>query len=398
MGETDGSAHWPATDADGQGAALAEWTWLVRLCIRFAPDRTTAEDLAQETLIVAWQRAHELRDPTARAAWLAGIARRRGLMWIRRHQREAQHLVDVQGGLGALTTSPLDDLADGVDVELQLERDELADLLDQALAALPRDTGQALVQHYVDGWPQVEVAARLGISAGAVAVRLHRGKLALRRVLTTRLRRDAATYDLPGLDVPLWQDTRLWCPRCGQRRLVGQLRPSAGELLLRCADDACAALSLDLVVEGHWDDLLVGLTSYKPALSRIMRWVDRHCIRALGTGGLIPCRRCGRATPLRPGPPAETPWRGGMEGFHVRCTPCGHTDWYPLRELFLCSPDGQRFWREHPRLRALPARAVDNAGRPAVLTRYQSMDQSAHLDVLTARETYAILDIRRSRP
>jgi hypothetical protein len=33
----------------------------------------------------------------------------------------------------------------------------------------------------------------------------------------------------------------------------------------------------------------------------------------------------------------------------------------------------QQFWRRHPRMRALPARAVDLDGQPAVLTRFQSL-------------------------
>lgn len=400
MKETRASAQRSAEGTDEQDTALSEWAWLVRFCARYSPDRASAEDLAQETLIVAWQRAHELRDPTARLAWLAGIARRRCLMGARRHQREAQRLVDVRGELETPVASSLDDLAADADIGLQLERDELADILDRALAFLPAETGQALVQHYVDGLSQAEVAARLGVSEGAVAARLYRGKLTLRRVLATNLGRDAATYDLPGsgADEPRWQDTRLWCPRCGQRRLVGQLRPSAGELLLRCSHDACVSLSPDLVVEGYWNSLLAGLKGYKPALSRIMRWVDRNCIRVLDTRGMIPCRRCGRDALIRPGPPVETPWRRGIEGFHVRCERCRHTDWYPLRELFLCSSEGQRFWREHPRIFTLPSREIDADGRPALLTRYRSVDGRAQLDILTARDSYDILDIRRSHP
>ncbi len=46
-----------------------EWARLVRICARFVPDPATAEDLAQETMLIAWQRADDLRDPAARSAW-----------------------------------------------------------------------------------------------------------------------------------------------------------------------------------------------------------------------------------------------------------------------------------------------------------------------------------------
>ncbi len=375
-------------------APPSDWAWLVRFCARFTPDRATAEDLAQETLIIAWQHADELRDPAARPAWLAGIARRRCLMWARRRRRDIDHLADTRGLSAASAASLVENIPDDADPELEVERDEVAALLDRALDLLPDETRQAVVWHYVDELPRAELAARLGVSAGAVAARLQRGRLALRQALTTRLAADAATYGLGAPDARGWQQTRLWCPRCGQRHLDGRLDASAGEILLRCPHDACSALSPDLVVEGRWDGLLVGLTAYKPAVSRIMRWVERHGLRALATR-VAPCRRCGSDAVVSPGPPAETPWRHGLHGIHARCQACRHVDWYALHDLLLCSAEGQRFWREQPRIHTLPAREVDAAGRAALVTSYQGVTQHARLDIVVARDSYDILDIHR---
>ncbi|MBI3971765.1 MAG: sigma-70 family RNA polymerase sigma factor [Chloroflexi bacterium] len=66
-------------------------------------------------------------------------------------------------------------------MELELERAELADLLDRAMALLPPETRLVLVERLIEQIPQAEVALRLGLSEGAVEARLHRGKLALRR-------------------------------------------------------------------------------------------------------------------------------------------------------------------------------------------------------------------------
>ncbi len=51
-----------------------------------------------------------------------------------------------------------------MDLEFDLERGELVALLDQALAVLPVETARILVQRYVDGLSQAEVAARFGVS------------------------------------------------------------------------------------------------------------------------------------------------------------------------------------------------------------------------------------------
>src|SRR5258707_6257256 len=95
--------------------------------------------------------------------------------------------------------------ARAADVTLELERDELARLLDRALALLPAETRQVLIARCVEESPQAEVAARLGVSEGAVAVRLQRGKLALRRVLAGELRAEAADFGMFAPGPAGWQ-------------------------------------------------------------------------------------------------------------------------------------------------------------------------------------------------
>lgn len=56
---------------------------LVRLCARLTGDSGAAEDLAQETFLVAWQKKYSLRDPDARDAYRAGIARNLYRRWLR---------------------------------------------------------------------------------------------------------------------------------------------------------------------------------------------------------------------------------------------------------------------------------------------------------------------------
>ena len=76
-------------------------------------------------------------------------------------------------------------------------------------------TRAALIGSYVEETPQAELAARLGLSEGALRVRLHRGKLALRQALTPANAIDAQDG---------WQATRIWCPFCGSRRLESRLK------------------------------------------------------------------------------------------------------------------------------------------------------------------------------
>jgi DNA-directed RNA polymerase specialized sigma24 family protein len=81
-------------------------------------------------------------------------------------------------------------------IETPLEQAALTAFLDRALAHLPPPTRLILLERYVDELAPAEIAARWGLSENATAVRLHRSRQALRQVLTTRLRAEAASYDL----------------------------------------------------------------------------------------------------------------------------------------------------------------------------------------------------------
>ncbi len=153
-----------------------EHSRLVRLCTHLTGDRHIAEDLAQETLLEAWRNADKLRAPDKRPQWLAGIVRRLWLSWARTQYRGLPHLVQVA------ETETADDL----DLELELERNELAQLLDRALGLLPAETRQVLVERYVRESPHAEIAELLGLPLGTVKRRMRLGLERVRQAMAGR--------------------------------------------------------------------------------------------------------------------------------------------------------------------------------------------------------------------
>ena len=85
------------------------------------------------------------------------------------------------------------------------------------------------------GLPHAETAARMGLTEGAVAKRLERGKLRPRRVLTTELMHKSAAHG-SSPSAEQWRETRIWCFMCGQRRTMARLVRDTGEFTLRCPD------------------------------------------------------------------------------------------------------------------------------------------------------------------
>ncbi|MGH2485483.1 MAG: hypothetical protein ACRDHE_05670, partial [Ktedonobacterales bacterium] len=244
--------------------------------------------------------------------------------------------------------------------------------------------------------PQSEVALRLGLSEGAVALRLSRGRLALRRVLTP------AFTATPGMDRDTpwtngWRETSVWCILCGARRLEGYFDGMRQELILRCP--ACdRGSSSPFCHHISYCNLFDGVSGVKPAYSRVLRWGSVYYRDALTAREAI-CQHCGKPAPLRMGPReyARNDDDTAPPLFYVTCARCGYpTNNATLDFLLLGLPETKRFWREHSRMRRLPARPLESDGREALLAGFESVTDTARLEAVVTRDTFATLSVHVS--
>src|SRR5215212_2604060 len=373
---------------------LAERPRLVRLCTRLSGNRDAAEDLAQETLLQAWHHADRLQGWDQAAPWLSAIARNVCLHWSRHYYREQARLDQPAYVDSPRTVRAADQLVDDFDLEFELERNELVTLLDQALALLPPETRVVLVQKYIEESPHAEIAARLGLSENAVAVRIHRGKLAFRRVLANELRAEALAYGLLDSESATWEETRIWCTLCGHRRLFGRFQKSAptGVFELRCpaCDEGTIASRADLSIP-FFARLLGNVKAYKPAYARLLTTVSTYFRRTLATHA-APCLRCGREARIWLGVRANArpDDRDGYEA-RVRCDTCGWESNASLSSLAMILPEAQQLWRAHSRLCTLPTCHIELNSIPALMTRLRSVMGEAGLDIISVRDTFEII-------
>jgi len=375
-------------DTIAEGAA--ERARLVRLCAYLTGDAQAAEDLAQETLVEAWRHAHKLHDPHGREPWLRAIARNVCLRWRQRRRHEASHLAPTEPDAD---DAPPDQArqAAAADLEIALERSELADLLDRALALLPPTTRDVLVARYIDESPHGEIAARLGLSESAVKMQVARGKLTLRRVLTTQFPAEAQAFGVSVPDTAGEQETRIWCPICGRRRLVGRFDRGVRQFALRCP--ACTGI-FNTGGDEMWPAPLDTISGFKPALSRLLAWGTAYWHGR--AGGNIPCQNCGRVVPCRTERYDDLDGTDLLGGYYVAytdCPSCGPPLQAALGGIALGLPACQRFWRAHPRMRTLVEREVEAGGRAALVTRFESVTGGATLDVIFTRDTFEVIGI-----
>lgn len=375
---------------------------LVGLCRKLTGNSDVAEDLAQETLLLAWRNIEGLREPEKRAQWLAGIARNVSLRWLRQQGRDQAHSLLLPQDTEAGDAATLEELvADEFDLEIELERRELVTLLDRALALLPQETRALLVKRYVEESPLAEIAAQLDTNASTVAMRLQRGKLALRKVLTGEMREQLAAYQQAASE-QAWEQTSLWCHLCGKHRLLGRKQPERGLLYLKCP--ACSPGD-EVLSKNESIPVLKGIKSFKPAFARVSEWCHTYYRRGLRDGAVL-CDGCGFSMPTRISRPEEIreltwlsqdspKWIGRQSERLVNmiCPRCSSINCIALEGLVLSLPEGRAFQRTHTRIHLLPYRSIEFAGRPAVVTRFESITDTACFEVISDYETYEVLSI-----
>ena len=215
----------------------AERARLVRLCYRFTGSLDAAEDLAQETIYEALRNMHKLHDPSGYARWLSAIAHNVCRRWNERRGRELAGLLPSErkdDASGDEESDELDLPDEDYDLDVELDPRELVRLLDRALNLLPAESREVLIAHYFHDSPYAEIALRLGLTGPTVAKRLERGRLRLKRVLSTTLIHEAVGQGLVTDRLfDDWDETPIWCPSCGRRRLYGKRVPG-GRIWLIC--------------------------------------------------------------------------------------------------------------------------------------------------------------------
>ncbi len=144
--------------------------WLARLC---RGDMAAADDLAQETFLLAWRRLGQFRGEAQFGTWLHSIGYRQFLMRERSRPPDRLHEPLADGELERLA-----DPGPAVERTFALGRD-----LDRAMAVLSTQEYAAIVQCCLLEHEQDEAARVMGCAVGTVKSHVFRAKRKLRVAL-----------------------------------------------------------------------------------------------------------------------------------------------------------------------------------------------------------------------
>lgn len=146
-----------------------------------------AEDAAQETMLKALKNLHNFRAESKFSTWLISIAVNEARARMRHARVLKFESVDqpAEDEEGSFTPAVITDWRE---VPLQaLERKELREQLQRAIASLPEIYREVLLLRDVEEFNIAETTAALGVSEGVVKTRLLRARLMMQKILAPQL-------------------------------------------------------------------------------------------------------------------------------------------------------------------------------------------------------------------
>jgi RNA polymerase sigma-70 factor (ECF subfamily) len=165
---------------------------LRRMARWFSGDPHRAEDLLQDTLVLALRFKDNFREGTNLRAWLMRVMRNRHISLMRRKQLE-RRIMETEGRYS------LTDWSIGAAGRRSMQRDGdvyrdhgLSDPVVSAMDELRPEFREVVWLCDVEGLSYADAASQISCPVGTIMSRLHRGRRALRRRLGSRQQVEAA--------------------------------------------------------------------------------------------------------------------------------------------------------------------------------------------------------------
>jgi RNA polymerase sigma-70 factor (ECF subfamily) len=167
-------------------AKIFQYSWLM------CGHREDAEDVAQDTLLKAFESFHQLREPERVRPWIFRIARNACLMKRRKSVFAPSRELPLDDFLPAMEREDGQvklQIADWSGLpDRQMLQSEMRDVLDEAIGALPEGYKSVILMRDVEDLSTQEAAQVLDLTEDVVKTRLHRARLAVRQKLDEYLR------------------------------------------------------------------------------------------------------------------------------------------------------------------------------------------------------------------
>ena len=148
-----------------------------RLCLRMMGNEEDAADMAQEAMVRAWRSLSSYKGQSRFSTWLYRVTSNVCLDELRRRKNGPSESIQEMMESGFEPVDPQET------PEKALDRRELRQELQRAIARLSEEQRAALVLRDVQGLPYEEIAQILDLNLNTVKSRISRARAALRQML-----------------------------------------------------------------------------------------------------------------------------------------------------------------------------------------------------------------------
>lgn len=153
---------------------------LLAYILSFVSDHKLAEDIAQQSFLIAYRKISSLKTPEAFPSWLRSIARLETLSALRRRNREFP--------VEPAVLQQLDEAYRTFEEQRPAETwEERFHMVEECYERLPEPLQTVCRLHYFEGNKAWQIAESLALNLNAVLKRLERARTALRDCVRSKL-------------------------------------------------------------------------------------------------------------------------------------------------------------------------------------------------------------------
>ena len=146
---------------------------LLSVCQRYAPDKSTSEDLLHDAFLLIFSKIDSIKDTSKAEAWMQKVTQNLALTYLQQHKQE--HVV------------PLDGIKETAVMPVTVESAEIYDEIMALIDQLPNSYQRVFRLSVLEGMNHQQIADLLNIDSHTSSAELFRAKKMLRRSLAVLL-------------------------------------------------------------------------------------------------------------------------------------------------------------------------------------------------------------------